>query len=119
MPRTGRPKIEIDQKMFETLCGIQCTEAEICDVLNVCTDTLNSWCRRTYKKTFSEVFKQKRGLGKSSLRRAQWLLATDSLNPTMLVWLGKQYLGQKDCPEDSMDMEDSTAFFDAAGLNDK
>lgn len=59
--------------------------------------TLNNWCRRTYKKTFKEVFKDKRQGGKASLRRTQWKQAEN--NPTMAIWLGKQYLGQKDNPD--------------------
>ena len=49
---------------------------------------------------FSEVFKEKRGLGKISLRRNQWRLAEK--NATMAIWLGKQYLGQKDQVEASV-----------------
>lgn len=37
-------------------------------------------------------------------------------NASMLIWLGKQYLGQKDQPEDSMDREDTDAYFDEAGI---
>ena len=85
---------KIDKKQFENLCGLQCTLLEICDFFDVEDDTLNSWCKKTYGTTFSEVFKQKRGKGQISLRRMQWKLAEK--NPTMAIFLGKQYLGQKD-----------------------
>lgn len=97
--RMARPRKEIDQKQFETLCGLQCTMLEICDALNVTDKTLNAWCKRTYGKHFSEVFRAKRGKGKVSLRRMQWRLAEKSA--TMAIWLGKQYLGQKDTEEDN------------------
>ena len=84
----------IDKKQFENLCGLQCTLLEICDLFDVEDDTLNSWCKKTYGTTFSEVFKLKRGKGQISLRRMQWKLAEK--NPTMAIFLGKQYLGQKD-----------------------
>lgn len=90
----GRPRKEIDQKQFENLCGLQCTLEEICGWFGVTDKTLDSWCKRTYHASFSEVFKQKRGLGKISLRRSQWRLAEKSA--TMAIWLGKQYLGQRD-----------------------
>lgn len=90
----ARPRKEIDQKQFENLCALQCTEDEICNWFGICTETLNAWCKRTYKKRFSEVFAQKRGNGKISLRRSQWKLAEKSA--TMAIWLGKQYLGQRD-----------------------
>ncbi len=85
---------KIDQKQFESLCAIQCTEEEICAVLDVSDKTLNEWCNTRYKKNFSEVFQEKRKYGKASLRRNQWNLSQS--NPTMAIWLGKQYLGQKD-----------------------
>lgn len=84
----------IDKKQFENLCGLQCTLLEICDFFDVEDDTLNSWCKKTYGTTFSEVFKRKRGKGKISLRRMQWKLAEK--NAAMAIFLGKQYLGQKD-----------------------
>ena len=84
----------IDKKQFENLCGLQCTLLEICDFFDVEDDTLNSWCKKTYGTTFSEVFKLKRGKGQISLRRMQWKLAEK--NPTMAIFLGKQYLGQRD-----------------------
>lgn len=96
----GRPRAEIDRKQFENLCGLQCTLEEICGWFGVCSDTLESWCKRTYKMNFSEVFKQKRGVGKISLRRSQWRLAEKNAN--MAIWLGKQYLGQRDIVEQTI-----------------
>ena len=100
----ARPRKEIDQKQFENLCGLQCTLEEICGWFDVTDKTLDSWCKRTYhasfsevfkqKRSFSEVFAQKRGAGKISLRRSQWQLAAK--NASMAIWLGKQYLGQRD-----------------------
>ena len=84
----------IDKKQFENLCGLQCTLLEICDFFDVEDDTLNSWCKKTYGTTFYEIFKVIRGKGQISLRRMQWKLAEK--NPTMAIFLGKQYLGQKD-----------------------
>ena len=101
IPRTGRPAKKIDKKFFEKLCEIQCTEKEICSCFECCEDTLNAWCKKNYfdddgaPMTFSDVFRQKREKGKASLRRAQ-IHAAENGNATMLIWLGKQYLDQKD-----------------------
>lgn len=97
MARTGRPRKEIDQNLFENLCGIQCTEAEICVALECSEDTINRWCKRTYGATFADTYKSKCQRGKSSLRRMQFKLAAK--NASMAIWLGKQYLGQRDEPE--------------------
>ena len=94
MAKKGRPSISIDKKLFETLCGLQCTRDEIANCLKCCKDTLEKWCKAEYGKTFSLVFNEKRAGGKVSLRRMQWKLAEKS--PAMAIFLGKNYLGQSD-----------------------
>lgn len=89
-----RQKKIIDKKQFENLCGLQCTKEEICAFFDLTDKTLENWCKRTYSAGFSEVFRQKRGNGKISLRRSQWRLAEK--NAAMAIWLGKQYLNQKE-----------------------
>ena len=93
----ARPKKKISQKQFESLCAIQCTKEEICNVLDVTEKTLNNWCKETYGEGFSLVFSKKRALGKASLRRNQWKLAENG-NSTMQIWLGKQILKQSESP---------------------
>jgi len=116
--------------MFESLCSIQCTQAEICSVLDVDDVTLNSWCKRTYKKrikdeetgkyklvpmSFSEVFSIKREGGKASLRRKQWLLADH--NAAMAIFLGKQYLGQTDKIEQEVEVKNNGLYEAIANLS--
>lgn len=84
----------IDKDKFESLCGFMCTEVEIADFFDVDEDTLNTWCKNTYNETFSETFKKKCSPGKISLRR--WQFKQAEKNPTMAIWLGKQWLGQTD-----------------------
>ncbi len=104
----GRPKKQIDQKQFEKLCGLQCTLEELCCYFDCNTDTIEKWCKKTYHKNFSEVFKLKRGNGKISLRRKQFEVAMDG-NPTMLIWLGRNILNQTDKIEvDVSTIDDST-----------
>ena len=101
MARTGRPTIEIDREMFERLCKIQCTEEEVAAFFSCSVDTVERWCKREYKRTFAEVFAEKRTAGKASLRRRQWQLASKSA--AMAIFLGKQYLGQRDVVETKTD----------------
>ena len=106
----ARPKKKISQKQFESLCAIQCTKEEICDVLDVTEKTLNNWCKETYGVGFSLVFSQKRALGKASLRRNQWKLAEKG-NSTMLIWLRKQILKQSESPtQDEIKLKEIFAF---------
>lgn len=102
----ARPKKKIDKRNFEKLCGLQCTKLEICGFLDVTDKTLDRWCKEEYDAGFSEVYAQKRAIGKISLRRSQWRLAEKSA--TMAIWLGKQYLDQKDTQEVTIDNKDAT-----------
>ena len=54
----GRPTIELDKKQFEALCGFQCTLAEIASYFDVDEKSVTSWCKRTYKTSFSRVFEE-------------------------------------------------------------
>ena len=96
--KMGRPRIEIKQEDFEKLCAMQCTLIEIAGFFDCCEDTIENWCRRTYGETFSDVYKKKCAKGKISIRRNQFK-AADAGNASMLIWLGKQYLGQSDKQE--------------------
>lgn len=54
-----------------------------CGWFGVTDKTLNSWCKRTYKASFSEVFRQKRGKGVHSDRRPG--VCCDGVNQTYPV----------------------------------
>lgn len=96
--KMGRPRKEIGREQFEKLCGMMCTEQEICGFFGVSDETLNRWCKNTYDgKTFMEAFKIYSADGRISLRRMQWKIA--ERNAAMAIFLGKQYLGQRDVPE--------------------
>ena len=94
MAKRGRPPAQIDRVQFENLCKIQCTEKEICAWFGVTDKTLSKWCKKTYGLNFSDTYAQKRVPGLISLRRNQFRLA--ETNATMMIWLGKQLLGQTD-----------------------
>ena len=92
--KTGRPRRYIDWELFEDLCKIQCTQQEIADFLRCSVDTLERAVKMEYKIPFAEIFAQKRGTGKISLRRKQYQMVEEEGNATLAIWLGKQYLGQ-------------------------
>lgn len=92
--KMGRPRIEIDEKLFQNLCGMMCTLDEIAGVFECSPDTIERWCKRTYDLTFADTFKRYSANGKMSLRRYQFELAKRSA--AMAIFLGKNYLGQTD-----------------------
>ena len=106
----GRPNKIIDQEQFEKLCVLQCTIEEFCCYFDCDDKTLTDWCKRTYNMSFSEIFKIKKGSGKISLRRKQFEVALAG-NTTMLIWLGKNMLGQAEKSEVEVKSEDVTIDF--------
>ncbi len=92
----GKPPLKIiDWDQVDSMCKIQCTGEEIASVLDIDYDTLATACKREKKMPFSDYIGQKKLGGKASLRRNQWKLAQDG-NATMLIYLGKNMLGQAD-----------------------
>lgn len=100
----GRPKKVIDYKQLETLCKIQCTGEECASVLKMDYDTLNNALKRDGHGGFSDYYKKTSKSGKASLRRLQWKSAENG-NTSMLIWLGKQYLGQVDRQETTTEVK--------------
>lgn len=96
----GGPRKEIDLQIVEKLAMIHCTDKEMADILGVSVDTL--WRRKQDDPAFLELLERGRSNGKASLRRRQWQRA-ESGSDTMLIWMGKQILGQRDRHELSGD----------------
>lgn len=90
----ARPQKQIDRVQFEKLCGLQCTLAEIAGFFDCSEDTIERWCKRELESSFAEAFKRYSAGGKLTLRRNQFRLSEKSA--AMAIWLGKNYLGQRD-----------------------
>lgn len=90
----GRPKFIVDYETVEKLAHIQCTYGEIASFLGCSVDRL--------KKDEEFISRYKKGAegGRTSLRRMQFKLAEK--NTSMAIFLGKQYLGQKDYVENTI-----------------
>lgn len=86
----GRKKIELDVSVLSKLAEIQCNLKEMAYIMGCSVETL--------KRNYEDVIELGKANGKVALRRAQFRKAIDDGNPTMLIWLGKQVLGQSDQP---------------------
>lgn len=116
--RRGRPRIPINADVFEALCYMQCTEEEICAYYNCSDETLNNWCKSTYKMTFEQAFSQMRKGGHISLRRRSWKRAFEGNSDAVLIFLLKNYLKMCDDPRkyDKDDTQDDKIGAMVAGL---
>lgn len=85
----ARPKKVLDYEMAEKLARLFCTQEDIATILNVSTRTL------LRDQKFLEIYRRALETTKASLRRMQFKAAEEG-NVTMMIWLGKQYLGQRD-----------------------
>ena len=109
----GRPKTEINWTQFDMLCTLHCTQVEIAGFFDCTVDTIQNHCKKKWKMGFSEYYDKKSSAGKIALRRKQMELAglTEGTkhrpgDKTMLIWLGKNMIGQKDRHE--TDLSDKT-----------
>lgn len=86
----ARPRKKIDPEQVKALAGIGCTNEEMADALKCSPDTLT--------RRFADAIESGRATAKRSLRRMQWESAKNG-STGMLIWLGKQMLGQRDKQE--------------------
>lgn len=96
----GRPvALEPDVRTIAIIQGlgeIQATVEECAAVMGVGKATFLRFLERN--PSVEESYERAKEQGKSSLRRHQFKVAAKG-NPTMLIWLGKQYLEQADKSE--------------------
>ena len=88
----GRKPASIDLVELEKLCSLQCTNEDLASWFNCSIRTIEK-CSK--KPPFAEVMARGRAKGRISVRRAQMKLL-ESGNAVMGIWLGKQFLGQRD-----------------------
>lgn len=96
MARTGRPRHIISKEEFEKLCLIQATQEECAAWFDCDMATFQRWVKLTYKKTFSQVFAEKRNKGKTSVRRTFFQEALKGQNAALLIFWAKNHLGMAD-----------------------
>lgn len=83
----GRPHKEVSPAQVEKLAAIGCTQDEIGHVLGISPDTITRNYAEPYQKGIATM--------RMSLRRRQYKLGMSG-SVGMLIWLGKQHLGQRE-----------------------
>ena len=101
----GRPRKvlnDLGKEIIRKLASFMCTEEEIACFLGCTVGALKAPCNAEY---FLECVKQGREIGRTSLRMSQFRLAKTS--SAMAIFLGKQYLGQRDIVDDESKHENA------------
>ena len=99
---TGRPRIELDPKQAKIFGYFRATYDTMAEQIGCHVDTIRA-AMQDEDSEFSKAYKNGFSSMKMKLSEAQVKTAIDEHNPTLLVWLGKQYLGQKDVPDAPQD----------------
>lgn len=92
----GRPEAVIDWDEVDQLLEAGCSGAEIAASIGMSADGFYDRCQADHGILFSLYSQQKRSKGDSMLRKVQFDAAIKDKDRAMLIWLGKQRLGQTD-----------------------
>lgn len=93
---SARPNKPIDWDLVDKLLEAGCLGTEIAANFDMHPNTFYDRCQLEKKMGFTEYQAQKRGKGDSILRAVQFQTAVKDKDRSMLIWLGKQRLGQKE-----------------------
>ena len=86
----GRNKVVIPEEQVAQLAQYHCTNKEMADFFDVPL--------QTFVDNFRDIITKNRLITKQRLRKAQLDLAIKKQDRVMLIWLGKQMLGQQESP---------------------
>jgi len=86
--KAGRPKLELNEEQVYKLASLNVSVKNISDVLNCSVSLLN--------KNYLDVINAGRANLRTSILRTQYEVGITNKNVTMLIWMGKQHLGQAD-----------------------
>ena len=87
-----RPQIDVPEEQVVNFARLGCPNGEIAAIVGCSEGTL--------RKRFAKALAKGRAERKAQLRKLQWDGAK-KLNPALLIWLGKNELGQVDAPKDA------------------
>lgn len=100
----GRPKSPLSAAILEEMIADGATMEEVADLHGVVRQTLYN--RIEQEPAFMDALKRGRARAGATLRKTQVTLARAG-NPAMLIWLGKQMLGQREPRLDDAPPDDS------------
>lgn len=91
----GHAASKIDWDMFNKLCSFPIKQDDISWIMDVSVDTLAREIRAKFDLTFAEYMTKRQATLRMALLQKQYQVAMGG-NVSMLIWLGKNWLGQRD-----------------------
>jgi len=98
--RNGRPIKKLDWEIVDKKLRADCHGTTIAAIFDMHPQTFYNKVIEEKKMSFTEYSAQKKLEGDDDLKETQYDVAKVDKNTTMLIWLGKQRLGQKESVHD-------------------
>jgi hypothetical protein len=95
-----RPQIPVNWDRVDELIESGCPGTEIAGYFGMHPETFYDRVVDKYKIGFTEFASKRKSKGDALIREAQFNKAIKKMDNTMLIWLGKQRLGQKENPSE-------------------
>lgn len=89
-------RTEIDWDMLDAILRFGATCVDCAEILKTSEDAIQRNIKRRFKMTFAQYRDRKMAPTRQKLRAKQYEMAVEFGNVTMLIWLGKQMLGQSE-----------------------
>ena len=96
--RVGRPEKEFDWKVLDSILQFGANLIDCSELLDVSEDTIQRKIKGEHGCTFTEYRTKKMGRMRVKLLQKQFEMAQNG-NVALLIWLGKQHLGQAEKQE--------------------
>lgn len=109
-PSNGRPLTPIDWEQVDRMLEAGCNGVECAAYFGVTNETFYERCIRDRGVVFSQYMAEKRSRGDNLLRQKQYQVAMKG-DKTLLVWLGKNRLKQRDTPSEISVSEETLTNF--------
>lgn len=94
-PRSGRPSAQLDWKKIDFLLESGNSGVQVAATIGIHANTLYERCAQEKKVPFNEYAQEKKAAGHGKILGKQYAKALQGDN-SMLIWVGKQQLGQRD-----------------------
>lgn len=100
--KAGRPAKEFDWKLLDSILQFGARLIDCSEMLELSDDTIQRNIRVEHDLTFSEYRERKMSRMRMKILQKQFDVAMQG-NVALLIWLGKQHLGQVDKQETKLD----------------
>lgn len=114
--KAGRPKIQLDPKQASIFGYFRATYETMAEFFGCSFDTIQR-AMSNEKSEFAIAYKKSFAGMKMKISEAQIKTAIEDRNSAMLIWLGKQYLGQRDDPQAPTQTEPMKVIIEYVGPN--